>query len=106
MGALMSPFLTAGGPVHPGSPGHGAFIQQPLCAQGPGCSQLPGQRSETGEGVGSGAQQGRVQQVEGHGWDGARGSGRMQFGGCGKGLLFTWPNAGGPRWSGAFSSSP
>lgn len=56
--------------MHPGGPGHGAPVQQPLCAQGPGRSELPGQRPETGEGVGPGAQQGRVQQVEGRGWVG------------------------------------
>lgn len=77
VGALTSPFLTPGRPVHPGGPGHGASVQQPLCAQGPGRSQLPGQRPETGEGVGPGAQQGRVQQVKGHGWGGARGRGQM-----------------------------
>lgn len=66
----MSLFLAAGGPVHPGGPGHGAPVQQPLCAQGPGCSELPGQRPETGEGVCPGAQQGRIQQVERHGWVG------------------------------------
>ena len=87
-GALTSPSLTPGGPVHPGGPGHGAPVQQPLCAQGPGCSQLPGQRPETGEGVGSGAQQGRVQQV-GHGRGGVGwGEGqRADVGGVRRGLV-------------------
>lgn len=62
---LTCTFLTAGGTVHPGSTGHGAPVQQSLCAQGLGCSKLPGQCSEAGEGVGPGAQQGCVQQVRG-----------------------------------------
>lgn len=65
--------------MHSGGPGHGASVQQPLCAQGPGHSQLPGQRAETGEGVGPRAQQGCIQQVEGHRWGGARGRGQMYF---------------------------
>lgn len=88
-----------------GGPGNGAPVQQPLCAQGPGHSQLPGQCPETGEGVGPGAQQGCVQQVEGHGWGWERGRGQMQFVGCGKGLVSTWSEAGGPRLGRAFPSS-
>lgn len=67
--------------MHPGGPGHGALVQQSFCAQGPGRSELPGQRPETGEGVGPGAQQGRVQQVEGPQLGMARGRRRVGLGG-------------------------
>lgn len=83
--------------MHPGGPGHGAPVQQPLCAQGLGRSQLPGQRSETGEGVGPGAQQGRVQQVGGiaGGWRGAEG--RHSWAGGGAQSKAGGPGGGGPR---------
>lgn len=91
--------------MHSGCPGNGAPVQQPLCAQGPGHSQLPGQRPKTGEGVGPGAQQRRVQQVEGYGWGQERGRGQIQFMGCGKGLVSARSETGGPRMGRAFPSS-
>lgn len=51
----------------PGGLGYGAPVQQPVCAQGLSCSQLSGQRPEAGEGVSTGPQQGRIQQVGGLG---------------------------------------
>uniref|UniRef100_A0A6I8ND46 Protein tyrosine kinase 7 (inactive) n=1 Tax=Ornithorhynchus anatinus TaxID=9258 RepID=A0A6I8ND46_ORNAN len=73
-----------GGILHPGGLGHGAPLQQPLCAQRPGSPQLPGQRPATGEGVGPGAQQGRLQQVP-SGRDGAREARPRETGGVGGG---------------------
>lgn len=106
VGALTSSCLTPGGPVHPGGPGHGASVQQPLCAQGPGRSQLPGQRPETGEGVGPGAQQGCVQQVEGHGGAGQGAEDRCSLGGVGRASCLLNAKLGGPGRGRAFSSPP
>ena len=92
----MGPFLVPGGPVHPGGPGHGAPVQQPLRAQRPSRPQLPGQRPETGEDFGPGAQQGRVQQVGGMGGV-PRGRGQTQLGRW-RGLVQSWRAWGrGPR---------
>lgn len=76
--------------MYPSGPGNGAPVQQPLCAQGPGHSKLPGQRSETGEGVGPGAQQGCVQQVGGTGGVGEGQRADMLVGVVGKGLVQSW----------------